>query len=73
VAPFLRPLDEPGPKFVVVIQGQGQELPEHSASMPAVPHVLPDKAKLTPGGGLDDASTFTALESGVRLQPSAFP
>jgi quercetin dioxygenase-like cupin family protein len=51
---------------------QGEELSEHTASMPAVLHFLQGEAKLTPGGGLDDPGTSAAWASGVRPQPAAW-
>jgi quercetin dioxygenase-like cupin family protein len=41
-------------KAVLFGFAHGEELSEHTASMPAVLHSLQGEARLTPGAGLDD-------------------
>jgi hypothetical protein len=56
-------------KAVALDFAQGEDLSEHTASMPAVLHFPQGEAKPTPGGGLHDPGPLTALGSVVRLQP----
>jgi quercetin dioxygenase-like cupin family protein len=59
-------------KAVALDFAPGEELSEHTASMPAVLHFLQGEAKLTPGGGLDGPGPLTAPGFGGRPQPAAW-
>lgn len=50
----------------------GQELSEHTASMPAVMHILRGEAKLTLGGDSMDAAEGAWVHMAANLQHSVF-
>jgi quercetin dioxygenase-like cupin family protein len=55
-------------KAVLFGFGRGEELSEHTASMPAVLHFLQGEAKLTLGDGVQDAGpgTWVHMPGGMR-------
>jgi quercetin dioxygenase-like cupin family protein len=55
-------------KVVLFGFGQGEELPEHTASTPAVLHFLQGEATLTPGGERHEAkpTTWVHMPAGLR-------
>jgi len=68
-----RSLYEDGQLKVILFGfAQGQELSEHTASVPAIIHVLQGKARLTLGGDSKEAGPGTWVRMRAGLQHSVF-
>lgn len=65
-------LDTPSIRFVLFFFAEGQELSEHTASSPAVIHILAGDARLELGGEVKEAHSGSTAYMSVGLRHAVF-
>lgn len=65
-------LDTPSIRFVLFFFAEGQELSEHTASSPAVIHILAGDARLELGGDVKEAHAGSTAYMSVGLRHAVF-